>query len=1674
MLPFVSCTNLSLTAKEVRMTHRPGNAFCHPSAWQKEGGAGERTHKPPEHRLRGGDTLHGCNPLGSGHAGRQTLARSCIRILPCSVVVAFALVVIHAFGVVLPNSRAYATQQLRFQNGGTAQQNDDGTVTGRCMVTAIWHGLDTSYEFTMPDGQKLEAHCVDYGYVNPADDEYDFTAQPMGDGSYHIYAHTDRAIYYQSFEEPRILANGALIQRTESDGTWMPQVVRTGMVRIKKTSANPSLTNGLATYTLRGATFSIWRDAACTQQVDGVTLTSDEEGMTKPANLDEGTYWAKEDAPPSGFAVSGSPQPFTIVSGETSTVTFVDQALYERIELVAQKADVESGVAQGSGTLEGAEFSVRYYDGTYTLQNLPSQPKRSWTLRSNERGEVLLSASARVGSTAFYADENGNPVLPIGTIVVQETKAPQGYYLEGQTGSSPAGYEAPMHLMRSTGHQSYAAPRIEERVQRAGIAVQKHDAETDGTAQGDATLSGIGFAIYNANSTNVVVDGAVYAPGAAIGGSLVTDDRGVAQTSSDYLPLGTYEVREVSTNESMRNTSQVQRVTLVASQTSTCVRCGQPFKDSVVRGGLRIVKHDADLQSGQSQGDATLAGAEFSIVLDSANPVRVGNKTYNKGQTVMTITTDDAGAAQTGVSDLPYGTYIVREVRGPQGYHRNTAYEERVSIRAESRLVDLEERSCDESVIRGGVRLGKIDRDLQTQCAQGDATLSGAEFSVYLQSDQPVVVGDTTYTQGQVVATMTTDEQGVATTGDRDLPYATYSIRETVPPKGYLLNEEFERQFSIREEGVVQNLGSAACSDSIIRAGVAVGKVSRETSKHLNQGEAKVKGAVFSVTLKSPESVVVAGTLYEPESVVCTLTTDENGYAATDEHLLPYGTYEVREVEPPAGFLPNEDWIQTFEVREDGVIYDKSGEAESADDQVMRGGFGFNKVDEPTMERMGGIPFRITSLTTGETHVVLTDENGLFHTETNAHTHKTNANDGAVDEHDVLLPEKAELDAGVWFSGLADVATEASDEMGALPYDTYEVRELRAPANESRELVAFTLRIHAHEYMADMGTVDNKTPTQEEPRIGTTLTYDDTSHMAPATDRVMLVDTVRYEGLKPNVAYELRGELRDKETGDTISASNTSFTATTSAGKVELSFELDAREMAGRTVVAFECLSADGEDVAWHEDMDDEDQCVHFPSVGTSCADAEGNHEISSADERVRLVDTVEYHNVAPNKSYEMVGTLYDKTHGTKLVDDDGRELSSVVSFVPETSDGTVEVVFLLKPSMVKGITLVAFEELRRTGMMVAQHADVEDEGQTVTIPDIATQLSDEQGHHTIGEGQTITLVDTVTFTNLTPGLTYEIHGVLMDKGTGEPIRDAQGVAVEVNAAFVPSVESGTTNVSFVVDRSLVEEKLVVAFETLKREGRELVVHADIEDNAQTVGIPHVGTQLTDEKGSHEVEPTETLNLTDTVAYGGVMPGEAYMIVGKLVDKDTGEPMHHEDGSELVATREFEASGSSGTVELAFTLNATALEGKSIVAFEQLLQGGEEDRRIVARHEDLTDANQTVLIKKVNPEEKHPTEEPQEKEEPKEKEPEVVKPEEGKPNEKKTEEQKSDVTQSGQKASASTQRNEPEPSGSSAQKSNTSTGGAAATPRTGDATVTPLACAFAGLLVLACARILKR
>ena len=218
---------------------------------------------------------------------------------------------------------------------------------------------------------------------------------------------------------------------------------------------------------------------------------------------------------------------------------------------------------------------------------------------------------------------------------------------------------------------------------------------------------------------------------------------------------------------------------------------------------------------------------------------------------------------------------------------------------------------------------------------------------------------------------------------------------------------------------------------------------------------------------------------------------------------------------------------------------------------------------------------------------------------------------------------------------------------------------------------------------------------------------------------------------------------------------------------------------------------------------------------------------------------------------------------------------------------------------------------------------------------------------------------DTVSYTGLTPGKTYKLSGVLMDKSTGGKLL-VDGKEVTAEKEFTPENASGTEEIKFILDASVLAGKSVVVFETLYFDSKEVASHTDINDEGQTVEFdgPEIKTKAT-VGGEKEVDPLETITLTDTVTYRNLIPGKTYQVKGVLMDKGTGSKLLA-DGKEVTAEAIFIPEKPNGTVEMSFTFPASALAGKTIVVFESVYHEGKE----IAVHADLEDKDQTIIIRR--------------------------------------------------------------------------------------------------------------
>ena len=310
------------------------------------------------------------------------------------------------------NASSNETVQLPLQSNvtihiaGSSAQQTGGTAT-------VWGGQ--SFYLTAP----LENSPTDYtsGTLNSSA-KGKFCALAISDGNGSNQTH------------------GSWVQESVDSLRYSVDWLDFGWIDLVKKSGNENITNNNGCYSLEGAVYGIYSDGV---QVD--TITTDKNGYAKSSILPVGNYTVKEITASTGYDLDENTYNVTIVKDQTVRANSNETPGNDPIGIEIVKNDAETlGMPQGDATLEGAEFTVKYYDGYYTKDNLPEKATRTWVIQTKKReiaGKTYyitnLNDFYKVSGDDFYLDENGAVTLPLGTISIEETKAPTGYLLKGNT-----------------------------------------------------------------------------------------------------------------------------------------------------------------------------------------------------------------------------------------------------------------------------------------------------------------------------------------------------------------------------------------------------------------------------------------------------------------------------------------------------------------------------------------------------------------------------------------------------------------------------------------------------------------------------------------------------------------------------------------------------------------------------------------------------------------------------------------------------------------------------------------------------------------------------------------------------------------------------------------------------------------------------------------------------------------------------------------------------------------------------------------------------------------------------------------------------------------------------------------------------------------------------------------
>ena len=887
-------------------------------------------------------------------------------------------------------------------------------------------------------------------------------------------------------------------------------------------------------------------------------------------------------------------------------------------------------------------------------------------------------------------------------------------------------------------------------------------------------------------------------------------------------------------------------------------------------------------------------------------------------------------------------------------------------------------------------------------------SLAGAEYEVYTDSNC-----------SNKVATLTTNVSGNANTVS--LNPGRYYVKETKAPKGYFTDSQVytaDVSGANRESSPVKlSVSDNPANDPMaMLLGKYDGQKTYNGAGNLPQGSATLAGAEFTVdyyaTLDYKSYDDLKNADVKPTRS-WTFKTNENGianfkaddfvsgdafyYNSNNDPCIPRGTVVIRETKAPTGYVKSDD-VSFQKIQENpttGAV--RTYNVPEVAEQVYRSDIEFTKKADNGSEHLAGVPFKVTSLTTGESHIAVTDENGYFSSASswNAHDSNTNANDWALTASDTIDSTKLDVNAGFWFGNNSALdgngttstsdAVKADNKLGALPFDTYSIEELRCSANEGYALINTTVTVTRDAKTIDLGTFDDP-----EPEIHTTA-YDasDSDHYV-GVGTVKISDKVEYSHLVAGKTYTVIGELHDAATGDAVTVNGQAitaektFTAEDSAGSVTLDYAFDSYDLKGKTLVVYETLTdAKGAKLAEHRNKSDVSQQVTVltPKLSTSAVGDADNSKSVTAEGDVTVTDYVRYTGLTAGQTYTLTGTLMDKSTKKAFVDADGNPVTATAEFTAEAESGTATVTFTFNASSIKtGTKLIAFETLSTNGIEIADHKDINDIDQTVTVkaPVIGTTAVDAaDGDKTVTGEENVAVRDTVHYNNVTPGKTYKVIGTLYEKVldkngkvTKKVFKDKDGTPVTAEANFTAEDSYGNVDVTFYFDgSSLKEGTSLVAFESLSYNDNEIASHADVNDSGQTVIItkPKLSTTATDAlDGDKNLIGEDNATIVDTVHYMNVTPGKTYKVTGtlyeKVTDKDgkvTKKQLLDADGNPVTAETEFVPEDTYGTVDVTFAFDASDLKAKDkVVAFESLSYKDKE----IASHSDIEDEDQTVTM----------------------------------------------------------------------------------------------------------------
>lgn len=1002
-------------------------------------------------------------------------------------------------------------------------------------------------------GYDLVMGLCDYAYNN---------GLPEGWQAEALYLHTDGpnqdlVAYWEQYTEPK------------------------GNIGLYKSSSNTSITNGNSCYSLEGAKYGVYSDAGCTNLV--TTMTTNSDGYAESEQIDRGTYWVKEISAPKGYLIDTRAYSVTVNSNQKSDLYVTDVPGNDPLYILLEKKNQATlGITQGDAKLGGAKYTVKYYDTQMTTDPAASgkTSKYTWVFKTDDNGRInLRDRSYYVGGDSLVY-QDGQVVFPYGTVTIQETTAPAGYYV------NPTVYVHDTQTRKTyvngvlqSDLTSEQTPITYEKEFAGKIAITKN---THGTAENISYVSklynvpkeykgeaGVQFQVYLKSA------GSYAAAKDAEKQTITTNANGYAITKD--LPYGVYTVHQVNTTPgyamvadwdvAITQDGKTYSYTKVNEEQSTEIRL---YKKGEVLTGY-------DSVNGFSYTEKYIAGAKYGIYSDS-----------NCTQLIETITTT-ADTYTASSNTYKTGTYYLKEIEAVEPYTLDdTVYNVVITNSDPFKIIDVSEQYVNDT-------RQKVEIPVEKVSSADGSKLSDATFGLYAKEDIKDYQGNVIVTSGTKVSEIITGSEGTATF-PIDLPVGySFSVKEEESPIGYG-NQYEEKPISTSYQGQtvdtqISNLKFIDRPTEILKTKAADYQSNDNQGALTENKEYTIIDHVDCVDLVPGKTYKISGTLMDKETgaeyfdINGNKVTAETTFTATSVNQTVDVTFNF------SGELANKTVVvfeELYQQQKGLTTFTKIHEHKDINDvdqSVEYPEIHTTAVDGQTLNHTGTVA-KITTivdtvayknLTLGKEYTI---KGVLYNKETGEKLLDKDNNE--ITGTTTFTCETVDGEVDVTF-------TLDSSLLGGKTAVVFE------------DLYYNDVKIATHSDITDdkqsVHYPEIKTTAKDESGVIVEKDYNDETSLK-------LVDTVSYTNLIIGGEYKVVGVLMDKLTGKELLDKNgkkitseVTFTAEDTDGEVDVTFEFKRASLESLSTVVFEDLYSNNIKVATHSDIKDEGQTVTYESI---------------------------------------------------------------------------------------------------------------------------------------------------------------------------------------------------------------------------------------------------------------------------------------------------------------------------------------------------------------------------------------------------------------------------------------------------------------------------------------------